>query len=128
LNLQLKISFYSNVCLPCDQSKSEEDTKKLWIHQPTHLQQQQRVKPRVNNGGDVWVHALLLFQQPLQLDSSRFRHTNNLERSTYNLKSLFDKLLKCCEILGKMVSIVYNFWIVWTLLIWIDMCFLFKMI
>jgi hypothetical protein len=128
LNLQLKISFYSNVCLPRYQSKSEEDTKKLWIHQPTRLQQQQRVKPRVNNGGDVWLHALLLFQQPLQLDSSRSRHINNLERSTYNLILLFDKLLKCCEILGKMLIIVYNFWIVWTLLIWIDTCFLFKMI
>jgi len=65
LNLQLKISFYSNICLPRHRSRSEEDTKELWIHQLTLLQQQQRVKPRADNGGDVWVHALLLFQQPL---------------------------------------------------------------
>jgi len=56
------------------------------------------------------------------------RHSKHLGRSIHKLKLFFYKLLKCYETWDKMLIIVHDICIVWTLLIWIDMCLWFEMI
>jgi len=53
------------------------------------------------------------------------RHTNHLGKSITNLKSLFDKLLKCCETLDKIfiVMCVFLNYLDICNLVWIVVCF-----